>query len=600
MKSIKVRKFEEFINESYVDLSHVFLRFPMLVNVVYPSGEGALAKTIAEVRNQLFEQQLLDGSNYNTIPIPAGVPVINFTENNKLVRLMIDEGLLKRECVYNSPDASDLVSDKIIFHKTFMGSPYLPQTGFSIDEVAEMKFPIIAKPAKGRSAEGIKKFDTVEELNNSTDKFDVFSEMIDIAKEYRCFCFRNIIMDLNCRVKVEDSEDFLKDTSTKTDFFYDTVDVDSYEKRSQLEELLKHCRDRVNLDFFSVDFAEDASGKLWVIEMNSRTGMGPDKMVKLYTMIYKDFYGEESMNLNDKATLDRISEDWKKLYVNKKGVVNECVSVSGFLDGSSFLFKNRDRSYTPDSRVVREKVGDVEIVYYTDQSGWMEGMNSNGVGFVFNQLTVKQWEGYGHSYIVTDDPKPKTRRLAKSEWFKGFLEDVRKVLTSETAEEAIEKLTKAGKFGSYLVGDKEKIYELEIFNGKSEKVLRNKADEDLGFYVKTNHGVLFPEAGHQPTGDSVKRATSSIRKYQALTHLQGVKSLEDVSHRMKFQAFEPNSSLNVFRTDDEEHTISQCMMDLTNLKFTFYHDSNTADSVTVEDENFSNPVIKIEIRRYVA
>ena len=120
MKSIKVRKFEEFINESYVDLSHVFLRFPMLVNVVYSSSEGALAKTISEIRNQLFDQQLLDGSNYNTIPIPAGVPVINFTENNKLVRLMIDEGLVKRDCVYNSPDASDLVSDKIIFHKTFI------------------------------------------------------------------------------------------------------------------------------------------------------------------------------------------------------------------------------------------------------------------------------------------------------------------------------------------------------------------------------------------------------------------------------------------------------------------------------------------------
>ena len=63
---------------------------------------------------------------------------------------------------------------------------------------------------------------------------------------------------------------------------------------------------------------------------------------------------------------------------------------------------------------------------------------------------------------------------------------------------------------------------------------------------------------------------------------------------MKFQAFDSKSPLNTFRTDDEEYTISQCMMALTNLEFYFYHDRMTADTIKLED-TIKDPKIKIKI-----
>jgi Acyl-coenzyme A:6-aminopenicillanic acid acyl-transferase. len=158
---------------------------------------------------------------------------------------------------------------------------------------------------------------------------------------------------------------------------------------------------------------------------------------------------------------------------------------------------------------------------------------------------------------------------------------VKKILTAKTAEEALKYLEESEKSGSFLIGDSKKVYEVEIFKGKMKKKLI-KLEGDP-YYVKTNHGVLFPDAGHQPSGDSIKRSSSSIRRYLAYTYLQGVDDPEDIPPRMKFQEFDPNSSLNLYRTDEEEHTISQCLMDLTKLKFYLYHDPETADSIRIED-----------------
>jgi len=594
-----VKRFDEFLNEDYADhpYTRTLMRFYMLVREKYPSDSGSkLSRIISQHRDKLFDQVEMDSSNLGSISIRPGVPVLNFTEDNDLVRRMIEEGLLDRASLYNDPSSSDVVSDKVKFHREFEGEEYVPRTVFSIKDAASLKFPIVAKPANGRSAEGIRKFDSLEELESSKDDFDIFSEMVNISDEFRCFCFKDDVISLDRRVKRKGSPDFLSNVNTTTDFFYQEVDPATYEQVKSLLKLINDCRKRVPLDFFSIDFAEDPNGKLHLIEMNSRTGMGSEKMAKLYARVHEDYFNRP-VDKSTSADLSRMNDEWKKAYSQEKGDVNECISVSGFLNGCSFLFKNRDRSYTPESKVVRERQDGVEIVYYTDQSGWMEGMNSHGVGFIFNQLTTKDWEGYGHSYLVTDEPKPKTHRIAKSETFQDFLEGVRKALTSSSSEEAIEKLAKAGKTGSYLVGDRNNIYELEIFDGKSEKVLRNSIKGDSGFYVKTNHGVLFPEAGHQPNGKSVKRAASSIRRHQALSQLQGLRSLDDIPTRMKFQAFDTLSSLNVFRTDDEEHTVSQCLMDLSNLRFCYHHDDETADSVRVEG-NLENPVIKIEIHKH--
>lgn len=259
-------------------------------------------------------------------------------------------------------------------------------------------------------------------------------------------------------------------------------------------------------------------------------------------------------------------------FIDNSHVLDECIVVGGKLENKMFLFKNRDRSFTPDSEIIREKLSNTEIVYYTDQTGWIEGMNEHGVGFVFSSLTNRKFIGYRPTYKITDEPKFRKR-------FNKFADKIKKVLISKNVEEAVSKILDSEKTGNFLVGDKNSIVELEIFEGKKES---KKLDLD-NLVIKSNHGELIPNAGHQSHKRSLKRGISSIRVHQAKLQLQGVTTLNDVPIRMKLQTYDSSSPLNVYRTDIEEHTISQCLMNLTDLKFYFFHDDSTADSVKLTD-----------------
>jgi hypothetical protein len=583
MKRFNIRSFEEFINENL--LSQVFQRFYMLVRKPFPTeSENLLGRMIGEGRDILFDQLSIDNSNYKSLPILPGIPILNFTEDNDIVDLMLKNNIIEDSALYNRPNESRKVSDKVSFHSLFSQSQYVPKTVFSIEDTNELKFPIIAKPSNGKSAEGIKKFKTAEELKDSTEKFDIFSEMIDINEEYRCFCFRDEILELNMRVKIKGSSDFLEDSKTKTDFIYKDINPEKYEYVQEINELISECRKMINLDFYSIDFAETPDGKLYIIEMNSRTGMGVDKMTQLYSKIYEDFY-KKPVDDFTVTKLENLKKEWEDAYEKEKSSdINECTVVAGNLEDKMFLFKNRDRSYTPDSIVKREILNGVEIVYYTDQTGWIEGMNEYGVGFVFSALTTNKYNGYDPSYYVSDEPK-------SADKFKPFAKDIKNVLTSKNVEDAIKLIEKSKKSGNFLIGDKKEIVEMEVFDGK---IVKEKIDKTQ-LKIKTNHGELISHAGHQPDPYSIKRAGSSIRKYQAELQLSGVKSLSDIPTRMKAQVYDTNSPLNVFRTDAEEHTISQCLMNLTDLRFYFFHDNLTADSVKFEGKEKGKINVSIRI-----
>ena len=581
---IKIRSYNDFINEEFDKFfEHKFVRFYMIVKDPYPTTmDNPLGKMIGETRKMLFDQVEVTNSNYQDLKLKEDVPVLNFTEDNKVVEKMVKDGVINKESLYNVPERSTLVSDKVSFHKTFSSCDFVPRAVFSVDAAKSLKFPIIAKPAQGKSAEGIRKFETIKDLEASDEKFDVFCEMIDIDKEYRCFCFKDKVMEIDERIEIEGSDDFLADSSTTTNFFYKKIDKNF---GTELDKVLDICRKIVKLDFFSLDFATTKDGKIFVIEMNSRTGMGVDKMVKLYEYVHEDFY-KKPVDSYTKKKLDELSKDWEYMYNKEKGSkVNECTTVAGNIDGVSFLFKNRDRSYTPKSKIINEKVNGTEVVYYTDETGWVEGMNEHGVGFVFSQLTNKEYDTYGPAYTVSDDPKNSTN-------FLKFKDKIKKVLTAKTSKEAVQKIIDSKKSGSFLVSDTSECYELEVFEGKVKK--HRIYFDKTSYYVKTNHGVLIQDAGHQPSGDSVKRAGSQIRKHQAIVQLQGIQSISEVPSRMKFQAFDISSPMNVFRTDAEEYTISQCMMDLTNVCFYFFHDKLTANSATIEKQ-LKDSKIKIEI-----
>ena len=114
-KTFKIKDFNQFINENY--LSQVFQRFYMLVRKPFPlDSENLLGRMIGEARDAIFDQVAVNSSNYNQLPIQAGIPILNFTEDNDLVEKMISEKLIDETSLYNKPNDSKQVSDKVSFH----------------------------------------------------------------------------------------------------------------------------------------------------------------------------------------------------------------------------------------------------------------------------------------------------------------------------------------------------------------------------------------------------------------------------------------------------------------------------------------------------
>ena len=79
----------------------------------------------------------------------------------------------------------------------------------------------------------------------------------------------------------------------------------------------------------------------------------------------------------------------KKKKKKKKKGVNECIITHSILDKKVIMAKNRDRAYTAKVKVVRELVGQIEMVYILDDdTDWSEGMNSKGIGIINSALMV--------------------------------------------------------------------------------------------------------------------------------------------------------------------------------------------------------------------
>ena len=103
--------------------------------------------------------------------------------------------------------------------------------------------------------------------------------------------------------------DFLKDTDTETDFFYDCIEDKETYKIAQ--DLMINCFKKIKPVFCSIDFAVDKNGKVFLIEMNLSSGMGPNKVALFYESVYNDFYHREVTSYT-KERLDYWKEVWKK------------------------------------------------------------------------------------------------------------------------------------------------------------------------------------------------------------------------------------------------------------------------------------------------
>ena len=271
----------------------------------------------------------------------------------------------------------------------------------------------------------------------------------------------------------------------------------------------------------------------------------------------------------------------------------ECSLVAGKLRNNLFLFKNRDNKNYGEIKIIHEIINGIEIAYLSDPTGWVEGMNEYGIGFVFAYLSTKDYSNeLYHSSWATQLSKEKVDKK-----YEEKTENFKKIILSKTVLEAVDVIIESKWNGNYFVGNKDEIWEIECFE-KEVKKRKVEFTENGEFKVKTNHGIMIPMAGHLSQTQDISRASSEIRKVQAERYLVGFKNYTDIIQRMGQQVFSDRSSLNTFRTDDYEKTTSQVLLDLKRviINFVYYEENSKFYGIVNNLPKSYQPKIQIAVR----
>ena len=254
--------------------------------------------------DNFFTQLTLE--NYKKHKINPDFPLLTY--NSKVTQKLIDEGLIKKENVYNLPEHIKQSGSKAEFHKIVEGDENIPKTVSTQKAALEIGFPLIAKPAEGHSGLGIQVFkdkDSFDKADHS--KFDVYSEYIDKAAEHRLITFKGKPFFWMERVPLNDKAKS-GDGEGKERMMFKYIKKDPAKLPEKFNTLINKFGDKFkDLPYICFDIMEDKKGKLYVIESNSQPGVPFDSTVQAYRQIFKDFYGRDPEPESDKE-LSRLSD----------------------------------------------------------------------------------------------------------------------------------------------------------------------------------------------------------------------------------------------------------------------------------------------------
>lgn len=237
----------------------------------------------------------------------------------------------------------------------------------------------------------------------------------------------------------------------------------------------------------------------------------------------------------------------------RKIKLKECIIVGAkFSKENLILAKNRDRSYTPNVRIVHRVIDLIEMAYMEDlDTGWLEGMNEYGIGVVNSAL------------LVTHDEKEK--KIVKTTGMKS--EDaprILKALSYTSLEDAVHSIAyyDSGVKGHTLVGNQKNLFHVEC-TGRHDPVITKIKDNQIS--VQTNHGLNYQDIGYQ---HGLPYLSSKVRKSTIENLLDGSETAESILDKLNNTDNE-ESMLNPIRDTKKMSTTSQIAMDLRELIFYF-------------------------------
>ena len=270
--------------------------------------------------------------------------------------------------------------------------------------------------------------------------------------------------------------------------------------------------------------------------------------------------------------------------------LEECIVVGGQASGENVLVKSRDRIYNANVKLVRELLDDgTEIVYMLDMdSGYVEGMNSHGIGIINAALEP--------DHSTADAPEPSNSGPR-----------IKRCLQNDNLQSAIDDLLslRGGVEGHTIVGSPKAMYAIEHpgterYEGASGKETVIELPMDGTFDVFTNHGENIPDAGFEPS-DGKRYHSSLSRQKQAQHALVDTEDFSKIPVLIAKQNFDPESRFNMRRNiEGGMHTVSQVAMHLPDLEFVFYYFPHVCTLHGIENRTPSGyePKINIRIIRY--
>ena len=224
-----------------------------------------------------------------------------------------------------------------------------------------------------------------------------------------------------------------------------------------------------------------------------------------------------------------------------------CVIAVTHINGKKYVFKNRDRNYIPEIKVyhVLSENG-TEILYFKDEiSGWVEGINEHGIVVANAALMVLEDEKAGLK-------KGKKVRFSKDAHRMIY------ALDTDSLMEALLRVThfKTGVKGHTTVSNAEHTFVIERTSKHEPKVFQM----DDPHFVRTNHGVYYPDAGYQVGADK----ESSHTRYETTLGVveSNLRSPYDIVRRLFKKRLKdvPNPN-NVVRKTDNMFTSNQFIFD---------------------------------------
>jgi hypothetical protein len=239
-------------------------------------------------------------------------------------------------------------------------------------------------------------------------------------------------------------------------------------------------------------------------------------------------------------------------------ILTECVSVGIRIGRDIILAKNRDRTYNPNIKIVREIIDGTEVIYMHDvDTDYSEGMNEYGIGIVNTTLQGKE-----------DEKAIKVTRKHKKLSADGH--KIRHALSMSSVEDIIEclDLYKRGVGGHTIVGHKKGFSCIEKIRMGKPSITHLSVNDVV---VRANHGLDYPDQGYQYGKD---RESSVSRVFYANKEARTARDPEQLLSNMRKHHGLPGY-LEPYRTNYKVWTSSQILLNLSKLEMLFVLDENT-------------------------